>query len=139
MVHKNISLAAVVPHTSKLTSAAGHTATATDTIPMVMLKLNVCYFINSIKPKESTALNTYKEVSETDNGTIFQPSSHYNLLTVQAYEDVPDNNGPEEIEKEEQIYEVLDRDDEKPKLSTDRRAMITGGNAKYYDTLEFKE
>ena len=81
----------------------------------------------------------YEGASEQNNSTIFQPSTQYSLLTRHSYEDIPDYDG-HETDKEEGLYEVLDRDEDKPsRKSTDKCIMVTGGNGVSYDTLEFKE
>lgn len=101
--------------------------------------LSSTLIINSIKPKGTVTSNTYEGVSEHDNSTIFQLSTQYSLLARHSYEDIPDNDG-QGIDKEEGLYEVLDRDEDIPsRKSIDKCTMVTGRNGESYDTLEFKE
>ena len=63
------------------------------------------------------------------NSTTFQPSTKYSLFGP-SYENLSKNEG----EEVEEIYEVLDRDDEK---SSTKGVAHSGGQSLNYNKLEF--
>ena len=99
-----------------------------------------CLFVHSIRPKESIRLNRYEE-APTESGTPFQPLTKYSCLGP-SYENTS-NDGQGRGEEGEGIYEVLDGEEEKPKIKRgigkNRSAVISGRNTDSYNTLTFEE
>ena len=105
--------------------------------------------LNSIKPKSSTrVLHQYNELPlQPDNSASFQPSINYSLLnskheSSQFSQSQLSRSG---MEEEEQIYEVLDGEDNRLEIAkargggVKRGVAILGDKNGPYSKLEYSE
>ena len=105
--------------------------------------------LNSIKPKSSTrVLHQYNELPlQPDNSASFQPSINYSLLNSKHDSSHISQSqlSRSEMEEEEQIYEVLDGEDNRLETAkargggVKRGVAISGDKNGPYSKLEYSE
>ena len=106
---------------------------------------NNAHPIDSIKPKSSTRIiHQYDEHPlQPDNSTSFQPSAKYSLLGPSYNSHLSQSQLSRSEVEEEQIYEVLDEEDNHLQTAkargVNRGVTISGDKNGPYSKLEYSE
>ena len=103
--------------------------------------------LDSIRPKSSTRIiHQYEEhPPQPNNSTLFQPSINYSLLNPRFDTHLSQSQFSKSEMEEEQIYEVLDGEDDNPPTAKARGGVGRGvtlsrdKNGAAYSRLEYSE